>query len=58
MPYYISNQRDDCSGWATVKSDGSTIGCHPTKEEAVKHMVAVASATGEPAGGLWETRED
>lgn len=57
MPYYISDQRPDCKGWATVKSDGSVLGCHATKEDAVKHMVAISLATGEPAGGTYETRD-
>lgn len=48
MPYGISDNQSDCSGWATVKeeSDGSftTIGCHETKDDAISQMVAVSIA--------------
>lgn len=48
MPYGISNNQSDCSGWATVKeeSDGSftTMACHETKQDAIDQMVAVSIA--------------
>ena len=48
MPYGISDNQSDCSGWATVKeeSDGSftTIGCHESKQDAISQMVAVSIA--------------
>ena len=55
MPYGISDNQSDCSGWATVKeeSDGSftTIGCHDTKDDAIAQMVAVSVAEDmEPLG--------
>lgn len=55
MPYYISDQQSDCSGWATVKqeTDGSytTIGCHDTKQDAIDQMVATSiSESIEPGG--------
>ena len=55
MPYGISDNQSDCSGWATVKeeSDGSftTIGCHDTKDDAISQMVAVSIAEDmEPLG--------
>lgn len=55
MPYGISENQGDCSGWATVKeeSDGSftTIGCHETKDDAISQMVAVSLAEDiEPLG--------
>lgn len=55
MPYGISDNQSDCSGWATVKeeSDGSftTIGCHDTKDDAIAQMVAVSIAEEmEPLG--------
>lgn len=55
MPYGISENQSDCSGWATVKeeSDGSftTIGCHETKDDAISQMVAVSLAEDiEPLG--------
>jgi HK97 family phage prohead protease len=48
MPYGISDNQSDCSGWAAVKeeSDGSftTIGCHESKQDAISQMVAVSIA--------------
>ena len=57
MPYYISDEQSDCSGWATVKeeSDGTytTIGCHDSKQGAVDQMVAVSiSEDMEPGGEI------
>jgi HK97 family phage prohead protease len=57
MPYYVSDQQSDCSGWATVKqeSDGSytTLGCHDTKQDAIDQMVAVSiSEDIEPGGDV------
>jgi HK97 family phage prohead protease len=55
MPYYISQNQNDCDGWAAVKqeTDGSytTIGCHTTKQDAIDQMVAVSiSESLEPGG--------
>lgn len=55
MPYYISDQQSDCSGWATVKqeADGSytTMGCHDNKQDAIDQMVATSiSESIEPGG--------
>ncbi len=55
MPYYISDQQSDCSGWATVKqeADGSytTVGCHDNKQDAIDQMVATSiSESIEPGG--------
>jgi HK97 family phage prohead protease len=54
MPYYISDKQSDCSGWATLKvvaGKPSTIACHSTKTEAIKHMVALSLAEKiSPAG--------
>ena len=57
MPYYVSDQQSDCSGWATVKqeADGSytTLGCHDTKQDAIDQMVAVSiSEDIEPGGDV------
>jgi len=57
MPYYVSDQQSDCSGWATVKqeTDGSytTLGCHDTKQDAIDQMVAVSiSEDIEPGGDV------
>ena len=55
MPYFISDQQSDCSGWATVKqeSNGSytTLGCHNTKQDAIDQMVAVSISEGIDPGG-------
>jgi HK97 family phage prohead protease len=51
MPYYITNESPDCSGWATIKEDGEVIGCHQTKEDAIAQMVAVSIAEKMPPGG-------
>jgi hypothetical protein len=55
VPYYISDQQSDCSGWATVKqeADGSytTVGCHDNKQDAIDQMVATSiSESIEPGG--------
>lgn len=57
MPFGISHSQPDCSGWATVKqeSDGSftTIGCHPSKQDAIDQMVVVSlSEDIEPLGQI------
>ena len=57
MPYYISDEQSDCSGWATVKeeSDGTytTVGCHDSKQDAIDQMVAVSiSEDMEPGGEI------
>jgi HK97 family phage prohead protease len=61
MPYYISDQQSDCSGWATVKqeSDGSytSIGCHDTKQDAIDQMVAVSVSEDMEPGGEVSKRE-
>lgn len=55
MPYYVSDQQSDCSGWATVKqeADGSytTLGCHDTKQDAIDQMVAVSISEDLEPGG-------
>lgn len=55
MPYFISDQQSDCSGWAAVKQEpnGSyrTIGCHNTKQGAIDQMVAASISEGMDPGG-------
>lgn len=55
MPYFITDQQADCSGWATVKEedDGSltTIGCHESKQDAIDQMIAVSLAEDMDPGG-------
>lgn len=51
MPYFITDQAEDCDGWATIKDDGEVIGCHTTKQAAIDQMVAVSLAEGLEPGG-------
>ena len=51
MPYYITDQNSDCSGWAVEKEDGEVIGCHNSKQSAVDQMVAVSIAENIEPGG-------
>jgi HK97 family phage prohead protease len=51
MPYFITDQAAECSGWAVVKDDGEAIGCHDTKQGAIDQMVAVSIAEGIEPGG-------
>lgn len=51
MPYFITDEAPDCSGWATIKDDGEVIGCHENKQDAVDHMVAVSLAEDIEPGG-------
>jgi HK97 family phage prohead protease len=51
MPYYISDQNSNCSGWAVEKEDGAVIGCHDTKEQAIAQMVAVSISEDIEPGG-------
>jgi hypothetical protein len=58
MPYYIEEGPADCkSGWATTDSNGKTISCHETKDQAIKQMVAISLSTGEEPGGDWKNRK-
>lgn len=52
MPYYITKNHPDCkSGWATVNGDYELKGCHKTKDEAIKQMVAISQAEDVEPGG-------
>ena len=51
MPYFITDESPECSGWATIKEDGEVIGCHDTKQAAIDQMVAVSIAEGMEPGG-------
>ena len=48
MPYFI--EKTD-TGWNTVKSDGTVLGKHKSKQDAVKQMVAVSLAEKIQPGG-------
>lgn len=42
MPYHISNEMQDCAGWAVVKDDTSEImGCHQTEKDALAQLAAL-----------------
>lgn len=48
MPYHISTEMDDCSGWAVVKDATSEImGCHATEKEALAQLAALHIAEPE-----------
>ena len=58
MPYFISKENPECSGWAVEKEDGEVIGCHQTKQDAIDQMVAVSIAEEmEPGGERAEQRQ-
>ena len=44
MPWHVAKS-SSCPAskpWAVIKdSDGKSVGCHPTKEKAEKHMAAL-----------------
>lgn len=48
MPYFISKSD---GGWDTVKDDGTVLGKHKTKKQAIAQMVAVSLAEGVAVGG-------
>jgi len=58
MPYYISENNPDCSGWAVEKEDGEVIGCHNDKQSAIDQMVAVSIAEDMEPGGERSKRAD
>lgn len=42
MPYHITSDRKDCSGYAVVKDDdGKIMGCHKTKQQALDQIYAL-----------------
>ena len=57
MPYFVTDESAECSGWAVVKEDGEVIGCHSTKADAIDQMVAVSVAEGIEPGGERAKRE-
>jgi uncharacterized protein len=51
MPYFITDRHPDCGNWGLVKDDGELIYCHPNKEAATNHMIAISLEEGiDPAG--------
>jgi HK97 family phage prohead protease len=62
MPYYISNEMNDCQGWATIKADTpdstpETIGCHELKDDAIAQMIAVSLSEEVEPMGDWAERQ-
>jgi HK97 family phage prohead protease len=55
MPYFVSDEQDDCDGWATIKIDDDgtieTVGCHETMNDAVAQMIAISLDEGVDPGG-------
>jgi HK97 family phage prohead protease len=51
MPYYITDEAADCSGWAVVDQGGEVFGCHETKDSAIKQAVAISLGDDEPFMG-------
>jgi HK97 family phage prohead protease len=51
MPYFITEEAEGCSGWATIKDDGEVLGCHTTKQDAIDQMVALSIAEDMEPGG-------
>ena len=48
MPYFIEKTGE---GWNTVKNDGTVLGKHKNKQDAIKQMVAVSLAEKIQPGG-------
>ena len=45
MPYYITQENPDCSGWAVMAVDSDEVfGCHTTKQSAIDQAVAISLA--------------
>lgn len=53
MPYFISDEIEDCTFWAVVKEDGEIIACHDTKQSAIDQMVALSLAEEIDPGGTY-----
>jgi HK97 family phage prohead protease len=51
MPYFITDEAEGCSGWATIKEDGEIMGCHTTKQAAIDQMVAISISEDIEVGG-------
>ena len=57
MPYFITDQHEDCTFWAVVKEDGELVACHETKKSAQDQMVAISLAEGITPGGTYTKSE-
>jgi HK97 family phage prohead protease len=59
MPYYVTDEMEDCAGWAVITDIGEIVGCHLEKQDAVDQMVAVSIDEGiEPGGEITEDDDD
>ena len=59
MPYFITDEAEECGGWAVITQEGEIVGCHLTKTAAIEQMVAVSNDEGiEPGGELPEVEEE
>jgi len=59
MPYYVTDEMEDCAGWAVITDTGEIVGCHLEKQDAVDQMVAVSIDEGiEPGGEITENDND
>lgn len=57
MPYAIDDNNADCSGYAVVKEDGTIMGCHRTRDEALQQQAALYASEGEAARSVANTDE-
>lgn len=53
MPYFITNESEDCPNWAVVKEDGELVACHETEDSAIDQMVAISIEEGIEPGGTY-----
>lgn len=56
MPWHLSSSNPKCSGWAVIKDSTDVVGCHPTKEAAMKHMAALYA--NEPEAKMTTTEDE
>ena len=57
MPYFITDDAEGCSGWATVKDDGEVMGCHTSKQDAIDQALAISLSEGSTFEGERALRE-
>jgi len=41
MPYTIETNAADCKGFAVADENGKTVGCHTSRQDALKHQRAL-----------------
>lgn len=51
MPYFITENNPECSGWAVVDDGDGYYGCHTTKQSAIDQAVAISISDEEPFEG-------